>query len=219
MASGTVDVSEVYEGIEAENILVEGGELNISCKDDGFNATSTASGSGITVNDGTISIINTGGRDADGMDSNRDICINGGTIFVSVPSDGNALDCGSENGGKTVITGGSLIACGGTMMAESPDESTTQPTFMQGIQGNEGDVIRLETSDGEEILNKTVPNSFSAVTVSLPEFKQGLTYKLICGDQTKEITFTETVMITDISDNPMGGGGPGGGGPAGGGHP
>ena len=212
ICSGSIEITKVYEGIEALNIVVDGGDLKISSSDDGINATSKESGNGVTINDGNVEIINSGGRDADGIDSNMDIIINGGSIFVSVPSDGNALDSGSESGGKTVINGGSVIALGGTMMAEAPDSSSKQVTFMYSAQGNAGDTLKLESSDGKELFTKTITNSFSAVTVSLPELKTGETYKLIDGDQTTEISLTDTVT-SNIQGGGFGGG-PGGGPPS-----
>lgn len=218
ISSGTLDISGVFEGIEAVNMVIDGGELTISSSDDGINATSMTAGNGLTINNGSISIINTGGREADGLDSNRDIIINGGTVFVSVPSDGNAIDCGSESGGKTVITGGNIIACGGTMMAQAPDATSTQVSFMYSVQGNAGDTIRLETSQGQELFAKTIANSFSALTISLPDLKSGETYKLINGDQITEVVLTDTVT-SNIQSGGFGGGpggGPGGSRPAGG---
>ena len=134
-------------------------------------------------------------------------------MFVSVPSDGNALDCGSENSGKTVINGGNVIACGGTMMAERPDSSSKQCTFMYSVSGEAGSAVRLETSDGKELFNKTIPNSLGAITVSMPELNLNETYKLTCGDQTYDITLTDTVTSNIEESGPGGiGGGPGGNG-------
>lgn len=209
ICSGSIEVTNAYEGIEAYNILLDGGDLKISSKDDGINATSKDSGTGITINNSSIEIINSGGRDADGIDSNMDIVINGGRVFVSVPSDGNALDPGSESGGKIFINGGNVIACGGTMMAQAPDATGTQVSFMYSVQGNAGDTIRLETSQGQELFAKTIANSFSALTVSLPDLKSGETYKLINGDQITEVVLTDTVT-SNIQSGGFGGG-PGGG--------
>lgn len=209
ISSGSVKISGVYEGIEAVNIVVDGGNLTISSTDDGLNVTSDKKGTGVIINGGTVDIINAGGRDADGIDSNMDIYINGGNVFVTIPSDGNALDCGSESGGKVVINGGNVIACGGTMMAEAPDSSGSQNAFMYSVQGNAGDTIVLEDSAGNVLFTKEITNSFSAVTVSTPQLKTGETYKLSCGNNTYEITLTDTVT-SNVSGGGFGGF-PGGG--------
>lgn len=215
MASGKVAISGAYEGIEAVNILIDGGDITISSSDDGFNATATTQGGGVTINGGTVDIINTGGRDADGIDSNRDIIINGGNIFVSIPTDGNALDDGSESGGKIVINGGNVIACGGAMMTQAPDGSGGQCAFMYSVEGKAGDTVSLTDSQGNIIFTREVANAFSVVTASSPKLKTGETYKLSCGSNTYEITLTDTV-----TSNVQGGGfrgGKGTGGFAGGG--
>ncbi len=207
IASGRVNITGAYEGIEAVNILVDGGDITISSSDDGFNATATTQGGGVTINGGTVDIINAGGRDADGIDSNRDIIINGGDIFVSIPTDGNAIDNGSESGGKIVINGGNVIACGGAMMTQAPDGSGGQCAFMYSVEGKAGDSLELKDSEGNVLFTKEIPNAFTVVTVSTPKLKTGETYKLSCGSNTYEITLTDTV-----TSNVQGGGFPGGGG-------
>ena len=213
ISSGSVTISGAYEGIEALNILINGGDITISSSDDGLNATSTAQGSGVIINGGTVDIINAGGRDADGIDSNMDIIINGGNIFVSIPTDGNALDDGSESGGKIVINGGNVIACGGAMMTQAPDGSGGQCAFMYSVEGKAGDTVSLTDSQGNTIFTREVANAFSVITVSTPKLKTGETYKLSCGSNTYEITLTDTVTSNVQGGGARGGGGfPGGGG-------
>ena len=54
----------------------------------------------IHVSGGSITIVNDSGRDADGLDSNGDIIVTGGTIRVSLLGSGSnsAIDYGSESG-------------------------------------------------------------------------------------------------------------------------
>lgn len=210
MASGRVNITGAYEGIEAVNILVDGGDITISSSDDGFNATATTQGGGVTINGGTVDIINAGGRDADGIDSNLDIIINGGDIFVSIPTDGNAIDNGSESGGKIVINGGNVIACGGAMMTQAPDSSGGQCAFMYSVEGKAGDTVSLTDSQGNTIFTREVANAFSVITVSTPKLKTGETYKLSCGSNTYEITLTDTVTSNVQGGGFRGGKGTGG---------
>ena len=103
------------------------------------------------------------------------------------------------------------------MMGQAPDATGTQVSFMYSVQGNAGDTIRLETSQGQELFAKTIANSFSALTISLPELKSGETYKLINGDQITEVVLTDTVT-SNIQSGGFGGGpggGPGGSRPSG----
>lgn len=94
------------EGIEATYVQINDGTINISSSDDGINA-SQKSGSYNTLaefNGGTISI-EMGAGDTDGIDSNGDLIINGGTISINGQSpfdyDGN----GELNGGTLIVNG------------------------------------------------------------------------------------------------------------------
>ena len=94
-------------------------------------------------------------------------------------------------------------------MAEAPDTTSTQCSFMYSVTGNAGDTIKLETSDGKELLSKNVSNAFSAVTISMPELVKGEKYKLTCGSSSIDVELTDTV--TSSVDTGGFRGGPGGG--------
>lgn len=119
IADGGITVNSCSEGIESPEILIEDGDITVTSTDDGINAcgTETADGSlpGITINGGTVTLLNPSGRDADGIDSNGNIDINGGLVYISLVGDGSncALDYGSENSGVCRINGGTVVACGG----------------------------------------------------------------------------------------------------------
>ncbi|MCQ2462938.1 MAG: carbohydrate-binding domain-containing protein [Clostridia bacterium] len=188
--SGKINISSCYEGIESYKITVDGGEINISPTDDGLNSAGTDSESGIYVNGGNISVINPDGRDADGFDSNSSIYINGGSVFISVSQNGGscALDYGSENGGKCFINGGTVIACGSSVMAEEISPESAQGFIMQSLSGSGGTQLVLKNSAGEKLVEKEIPCPFSLVTVSVPEIKTGDEYALSAGEN--EITVT-----------------------------
>ncbi|MBR2521438.1 MAG: carbohydrate-binding domain-containing protein [Oscillospiraceae bacterium] len=94
------------EGIEATFIQINGGTISISSWDDGINAAqkSSAYRAAIEINGGEITIV-MGAGDTDGIDSNGDIIINGGTINVTGNSafdyDGNA----EYNNGTIIVNG------------------------------------------------------------------------------------------------------------------
>ena len=147
------------------------------------------------ISGGTITIVNSTARDADGLDSNGDILISGGTIRVSLANSGtnSALDCGSENGGVMEITGGDVIACGSYSMAEGFDASSTQCSILYNISAGvkAGTPIMLEDADGNILLSYEVPCSFSSVVLSCPEMQPGETYLLMIGEKSEEITLDE----------------------------
>lgn len=209
---GSLTVNTCYEGIEAPEILVEDGAITVTSTDDGINAcgTETSDGSlpGVTINGGTVTLLNPSGRDADGIDSNGNIDINGGLVYISLVGDGGncALDYGSENGGACRINGGTVVACGGSTMLETMSENSAQPSLLYaGTTQAAGTEITLQTADGETLLTYAAPNSFSAVLVSCPEMATGSTYTLTLGTTSQEIPLTQVATTYGVSGN-MGGG-------------
>ncbi|MCR5593247.1 MAG: carbohydrate-binding domain-containing protein [Saccharofermentans sp.] len=97
---------ETDEGLEATGVIINGGDITINATDDGINASDKTDEFTpyLEVNGGTINITMADG-DTDGLDSNGDITINGGTISINAQSaidyDGNAV----MNGGTLIING------------------------------------------------------------------------------------------------------------------
>lgn len=217
---GSLTVNTCCEGVEAPEILVEDGTVTVTSTDDGINAcgTETSDGSlpGVTINGGTVTLLNPSGRDADGIDSNGNIDINGGLVYISLVGDGGncALDYGSENGGACRINGGTVVACGGSTMLETVSENSAQPSLLYaGTTQAAGTEITLQNADGETLLTYAAPNSFSAVLVSCPEMTTGSTYTLTLGDTAQEITLTQVATTYGVSGGMEGdrGGNMGGG--------
>lgn len=203
---GSITVNTCCEGIEAPEILIEDGAVTVTSTDDGINAcgTETSDGSlpGVTIDGGTVTLLNPSGRDADGIDSNGNIDINGGLVYISLVGDGGncALDYGSENGGACRINGGTVVACGGSTMLETMSENSAQPSILYaGTTQAAGTEITLQTADGETLLTYAAPNSFSAVLVSCPEMATGSTYTLTLGDTAQEIPLTQVATTYGVS--------------------
>lgn len=322
--SGTILISDCYEGIEALIIDVSGGDVSINCEDDGFNAnggssdmfggggrmgggqndgtfghggmhgsgtddgttgerptppemgeegmsgemptppdmgtegmsgemptppdmsgksmsgempagqeTDTASGSGqssadtedvetyISISGGNIMIVNEVGQDADGMDSNGDIKISGGTIYISLLGTGSncAVDYASESGGVAEITGGTIIACGASSMAEGFDSTSTQASILYNTStvAESGTTLTVADEDGSVLLSWEVPCGFSSALISCPEMKVGGTYTVSAGGTSEEITLEGVSTTYGDSQGGMHGGDMGQGGMRGGG--
>ena len=311
--SGTILISDCYEGIEALIIDVSGGDVSINCEDDGFNAnggsgdmfggggqmgggrndgtsghggmqgsgtddgmtgerptppdmgeegmtgerptppgmdeegttgerptppdmgeegmsggmpagqeTETASGSGqssadtedvetyISISGGNIRIVNEIGQDADGLDSNGDIKISGGTIYISLLGTGSncAVDYASESGGVAEITGGTIIACGASSMAEGFDSTSTQASILYNTStvAEAGTTLTVTDADGSVLLSWEVPCSFSSALISCPEMKVGGTYTVSAGGTSEEITLEDVSTTYGDSQGGMHGG-------------
>ena len=159
----------------------------------------------IRITGGNILIVNENGRDADGLDSNGSIYIEGGTILVSLSGSGgnNAIDFGSENGGVAEISGGTVIAAGGAAMAESFDGSSAQPSIVYTGSAAGGSGVALRDADGNTLLEWTVPCAFTHLTVSCPAMTLGETYTLAVGDSAEEVTLENAV--TALGGSGMGG--------------
>ncbi|MBP5600891.1 MAG: carbohydrate-binding domain-containing protein [Lachnospiraceae bacterium] len=194
LASGDINIEKAKEGIEGFGITVVDAKVSVSFTDDGFNATSKDSETDdcfIRISGGSVKLISESGADVDGLDSNKDIYIEGGTVFVSLNGQGtnNAIDYGSENGGKLVITGGTVIAAGSSQMIESADASSTQASILYapGTMISSGELVLKDTKENI-LIDEQIPCDFSAILLSTPSLKVGETYTLSIGDVTEEIT-------------------------------
>ena len=200
IGGGTILISNSYEGIEAVIVEIEDGDITIYSTDDGINANGGSTEDEetyISISGGTLRIFNEGGNDADGIDSNGDIRISGGTIFVSLTDGGmnNAIDYASENGGVAVITGGTIIAAGSSGMAESFDSTSTQASILYTTSASmeAGTTVSVVDEDGNEILSWEVSYSFSSVNISSPDLTVGETYTICVGDESETVTLEDVV--------------------------
>ena len=177
---------------------------------DSSSTEETDSSSWIHISGGNVLIVNDQGQDADGLDSNGDIIITGGTIYVSLTNSGsnNAIDYGSEYGGTAEIHGGTIIACGSSAMAEAFGSSSTQPSILYSIsEGVEaGSTVELKDEEGNVLSFWTVPCSFSSISLSLPEMIIGNTYTIVTGDNAETITLNEVSTSFGDARNSMFGG-------------
>ena len=115
------------EGIEATYIQINDGTITISGKDDGVNAAqkSSAYRATVEINGGNITIAMASG-DTDGVDSNGDIIITGGTINVTGSSS-------FDYDGTATFTGGTIIV-NGQQLSYIPNQ------FMGGMGGMGGNM-------------------------------------------------------------------------------
>ena len=123
--NGTLNIT-AGEGIEATQIQINGGTIDISASDDGINAANKSKSIGtpyVEFNGGETTIV-MGQGDTDGVDSNGNITVNGGTISVSGQS---TFDCD-----------GTATYNGGTIIENGKETNTMTNQFMGGPGGGRG---------------------------------------------------------------------------------
>ncbi len=130
----------------------------------------------VRISGGSVKIYNSNGMDADGIDSNGDIIITGGYVFVSLIGNGVncALDYGSESGGKLIIDGGTVIAAGGSGMLESVSSESKQASgiFKPKTRTGSDSSLVIKDSQNNIIIDTIIPYEYSALIFSTPEMNQ-----------------------------------------------
>lgn len=206
ISDGDINITESYEGIEGLTITIDGGNISIVSSDDGLNAAGGADSSGfggmgtdmfasnddiwIEINGGYLYVLAGG----DGVDSNGNLTINGGEVYIDGPSDGgnSAVDYGDN--AAAYINGGTVVAVGSCDMVEAFDDSSEQAVMSVSVSaGSAGDEIKLLDSDGNELISFTAAKTYDAVIISTADLAQGETYTLVTGDNETTVEMTSSV--------------------------
>lgn len=233
VSGGEISIAKCYEGLEGQTVTVSGGKVTLTASDDGINAAggdnqgvgggfgpdsfSADSDAKITITGGEIHVNASG----DGLDSNGDIEISGGTVYVYGPTSNGNGSLDYEN--NAVITGGTVIMAGSSGMAMNFGSESTQGSILASTgNASAGTTVKLTDSSGNVIAEFTPTVSFRTVVISTPDITSDGTYMLTVGDSTQEITMSGYIygsgMGGGFGGGGMGGGQPGGNGGFGGGN-
>ena len=217
-SGGTVTVTGSVEGVEAQNILVGGGILDVTSSDDGLNATvgsttteetadaaTAAPGAGqmggASMGDDGSNLVLYGGSvtidaQGDGIDSNGNLTISGGEITVFGTSSGGngAFDVN----GTFTLSGGDVLALSAGQMEQTP--SVVEQAFVSTTaSGSETVTI---TANNAALRDTAAPRAFGYVFYSSPSLAEGDVVTVSTGSSSVEATAT-------LEGGAMGMGGPG----------
>ena len=216
---GTINISKCEEGLESKNdMTINGGTTEIVGTDDGLNARSS-----ITVNGGILYAEISNG---DALDSNGTMTIAGGLVLAfGAQEPEGGIDCDMN---EIEITGGTLIATGGTNSSPSETEST-QVSVLLG-SASQGDMIGILDSEGNTVFAFEAAKSYSNLLLSEGKITSNQSYTVYTGGTisgenyhgyyengiyeggTESISFTTESMVVSAggTSNAMGGGMKGG---------
>ena len=214
VTAGKIDISESYEGLEALNIKVMGGDIKLVASDDGLNAAGGTDSSGTTGGRDGMFGGGMGGGKPGGMgghggmfsNSNGSIKISGGTLYIN--SSGDGLDANGTleiSGGHTtvvgptqgdtatldydksgIITGGTFIGTGAQGMAQSFSDSEQGVIAISVGNQSAGTKIVLKDKNGKTIIEHSPELNFAVVILSSPEIKKGDAYTVTVGSESGE---------------------------------
>ncbi len=210
VTAGTVNITECYEGLEALNIEIQGGEITLTAEDDGLNAaggtdssgtaggrdamfggrggmkgtpggTSSSSDGSISISGGTLHIKSSG----DGIDANGSIVISGGDTAVSGPVQGDTATLDYDTSAS--ITGGTFTGTGASGMAQTFSEAEQGVIAVSVGEQSAGTTVAITDQNGNTVLNCTPELDFQVVIFSSPELVSGKTYTITAGEVSGEL--------------------------------
>ena len=187
----TILIQKAKEGIEAATLNVWSGNITVNATDDGINAAnSDLRNYSFSYNQygGSVYVNVTNG---DGIDSNGVISLNGGTVEVYAPSQGDGDPLDSERG--TAFNGAIVLAVGHLGMAQGYTAKTPYVVFgstsaqgfgMRGMGNAQaslvtaGSAISIIDASGKVLYTGKAVRNASYILFSSPELASGATYTL-----------------------------------------
>lgn len=126
---------------------------------------------GINIDGATVTIL----ADGDGIDSNGNVTVKSGSLYVAQTSADNAA---IDYDGTGIISGGTVWAIGNQGMAQAFTTGSSQSYIMANISGSAGDTITVTDSSGNVVATTTATTSFGNVVFSTESLTSGETYTI-----------------------------------------
>lgn len=160
--------SSTDEGVSSKGSLtINKGNISSAASDDAFKADSA-----IYINGGYI-YANSSAND--GMDSNGIFDLNGGTVVaIGAPITESGIDCDAR---QFKITGGQLIATGGSSSAPSTTSTVNSVILGSGTPG----IIHIESASGTEALTFQAPKAYATLVFASAKLKSNTAYNVYTG--------------------------------------
>ena len=216
---GTISIHKSYEGFESQAIDITGGDISIISSDDGFNAAGGNDQSAMGGRPGmgmfTISencYINISGgyivieASGDGIDSNGNISVKGGDIYISGPT--GSGDCAFDYSGTAIITNGTIIAAGSNSMAQNFGNDSTQGSILINLQSyqSSGSEVAIIDSNDNVLAVFTPIKQYNSILISCPKIVINEKYIVKTGNYETEVTMTSLIYGSGSSGQGMPGG-------------
>lgn len=197
VCGGEINVTKSQEGLAGKTVDILGGFVQAVTQDDGINAAASVESEREKMqNQDGVYLRIAGGEVrlnamADGIDSNGDFYMEGGSLYLSGPvSHGDGI---FDYNGEGMLVGGTVFAAGSSGMMQTFGENSMQNYLV--VYGEErqkaGTVIFLTNDDGEELGSYAPDKDFDTVIISSPRLEAGKRYCVAFGDSVMEIEVTE----------------------------
>ena len=180
---GTTTITASNEGVESPIITFNGGTTDITASDDGLNATY---GNGSESNDNSLLLIAGGylaisAKTGDGLDSNGNIKMTGGTAIVHGPS--SQPEVGIDYNGTFNISGGLLMVSGPNSgnMIQTTSTSSSQYTIKITSSSIGTNLIHIEDASGTDLITFKPIRSAYYLVFSSSGLKSGSSYSIYTG--------------------------------------
>jgi trimeric autotransporter adhesin len=181
---GQTTISKSVEGLEAPNLFIKGGDIRVTSSDDAINATygqdiEGNDGSNLTVSGGYVYL---NAPTGDGMDSNGNLTLIGGTIVVHGPP--SQPEVGLDVNGTFLVSGGFIVVSQiNSNMVEVPSTQSAQRSVLlrtnQTIAG--GTLFHIEDASGNTMLTFAPSRTFSSILFSSAALTSGMSYRVYTG--------------------------------------
>ena len=174
--------------------------VTTACSSDDSEAVVINSSGDLTISDGTVVVV---GTNNDGIDSNGNMYLKGGTL-IAMGAGGAEAGIDIDEQHKIYITGGNFFGIGGRFDGTLGSTSQGIISTTGSVQANQ--TVSVSTGSTTIVSFTMPPYSYNngTIVISAPDLTSGSSYTLNIGTSSTSVTASNTIS------GGMGGGQPGG---------